>query len=346
MFRHRGRSREGLRAQRPPRIPTVGRRPESQEPASGGRLADTRNGPAVHDRRRPRRREGVIKHGGTTYSAAVPPLRRAIGALRHHPGDGEEDTRWLWLACRVATDLWDDESWNELTTRQVRFARDSGALDVLPIALTYRAGVAVHAGDFAAAAAMIDEAEAISQATGNAPLRYTLLVLTAWRGDEKRALELIRNSREDATGRGEGRAITLAEYVTAVLYNGLGRYPAALAAAERAAGYDDLGLCGWADRAGRGGGTNRQPRRGHTRPATAQPACTGQPHRLGLRRGGPVTRPADRRASGRRTLPRGHRATRPNPHRGPSRPIPPRIRRVVTPRASEPGRTRAAAPRP
>jgi tetratricopeptide (TPR) repeat protein len=251
----------------------------------------------------------VIKHGGTTYSAAVPPLRRAIGALRHHPGDGEEDTRWLWLACRVATDLWDDESWNELTTRQVRFARDSGALDVLPIALTYRAGVAVHAGDFAAAAAMIDEAEAISQATGNAPLRYTLLVLTAWRGDEKRALELIRNSREDATGRGEGRAITLAEYVTAVLYNGLGRYPAALAAAERAAGYDDLGLCGWADRAGRGGGTNRQPRRGHTRPATAQPACTGQPHRLGLRRGGPVTRPADRRASGRRTLPRGHRAT-------------------------------------
>jgi hypothetical protein len=71
-----------------------------------------------------------------------------------------------------------------------------------------------------------------------------LLVLTARRGDEKRALELILNSREDATGRGEGRAITLAEYVTAVLYNGLGRYPAALAAAERAAGYDDLDLCG------------------------------------------------------------------------------------------------------
>ena len=146
----------------------------------------------------------------------------------------------------MATDLWDDERWHELATRQVQSARDAGALNVLPIALTYRAGVAVHAGEFAAAAAMIDEAEAISQATGNAPLRYTSLVLAAWRGDETRTLELIRHSRDDATGRGEGRAITLAEYVTAVLYNGLGRYPAALAAAERAADYDDLGLCGWA----------------------------------------------------------------------------------------------------
>ena len=181
----------------------------------------------------------------TGYSAAVPPLRRALDALSHSYRD-EEDARWLWLACRVATDLWDDERWHELATRQVQSARDAGALNVLPIALTYRAGVAVHAGEFAAAAAMIDEAEAITQATGNAPLRYTSLVLAAWRGDESRTLELIRHSRDDATGRGEGRAITLAEYVTAVLYNGLGRYPAALAAAERAAEYDDLGLCGWA----------------------------------------------------------------------------------------------------
>ncbi len=179
------------------------------------------------------------------YSAAVPPLRRALGALSRGYRE-RKGARWLWLACRVATDLWDDESWHELATRQVQSARDAGALDVLPIALTYRAGVAVHAGEFPEAAAMIDEAEAISQATGNAPLQYTSLVLAAWRGEETRALELIGNSRDDATNRGEGRAITLAEYVTAVLNNGLGRYPAALAAAERAAGHDELGLCGWA----------------------------------------------------------------------------------------------------
>ena len=189
--------------------------------------------------------DGLATRYTTGYSAAVPQLRRALGAMRRSKG-GEESARWLWLACRVATDLWDDERWYELATRQVQSARDAGALNVLPIALTYRAGVAVHAGEFAAAAAMIDEAEAVSQATGNAPLRYTSLVLAAWRGDETRALELIRHSRDDATGRGEGRAIALAEYVTAVLYNGLGRYQAALAAAERAAEYDDLGLCGWA----------------------------------------------------------------------------------------------------
>jgi DNA-binding CsgD family transcriptional regulator len=38
----------------------------------------------------------------------------------------------------------------------------------------------------------------------------------------------------------------LAAYATAVLYNGLGRYETALAAAQQACEYDDLGLYGWA----------------------------------------------------------------------------------------------------
>jgi DNA-binding CsgD family transcriptional regulator len=117
---------------------------------------------------------------------------------------------------------------------------------VLPLAATYRAGVHVHAGEFAAAAALIEEADAITEATGNAPLGYTSLVLAAWRGREAEALELTEASREDAAARGEGRAITLAEYATAVLYNGLGRYREALAAAQRASEHDDLGLYGWA----------------------------------------------------------------------------------------------------
>lgn len=201
--------------------------------------------PAAHPRAIDLLLDGLAARFTGSYSAAVEPLGRALAAMTRGPG-GEESARWLWLACRVATDLWDDEGWHELATRQVQSARDAGALNVLPIALTYRAGVAVHAGEFAAAATMIDEAEAISQATGNPPFQYTSLVLAAWRADETRALDLIRQSRDDATGRGEGRAISLAEYVTAVLYNGLGRYQAALAAAARAADYDDLGLRGWA----------------------------------------------------------------------------------------------------
>ena len=88
----------------------------------------------------------------------------------------------------MAADLWDDEAWDELTTRQVQLARDAGALTVLPVAFTYRAGVQVHAGEFTAAAALIEEANAISEATGAAPFTYSSLVLAAWRGQEAPAL--------------------------------------------------------------------------------------------------------------------------------------------------------------
>jgi hypothetical protein len=86
----------------------------------------------------------------------------------------------------------------------------------------------VHAGEFEAASAVIAEADAITKATGYAPVSYTSLVLGAWQGVEDRALELIEAGRRDAAAGGEGRAIGLAEYVTAVLYNGLGRYETAL----------------------------------------------------------------------------------------------------------------------
>jgi hypothetical protein len=158
--------------------------------------------------------------------------------------------RWLWLACPVAPEpiapeLWDDEAWHELATRAVRLARETGALAVLPVALTYRAGVHVYAGQFAAASALIGEADAITEATGYAPLSYTSLVLVAWRGEEARASELIEVGVREATARGEGRAIGLAGYVTAVLYNGLGGYEDAFAGAQRACEHEDLGFFGW-----------------------------------------------------------------------------------------------------
>jgi DNA-binding CsgD family transcriptional regulator len=142
--------------------------------------------------------------------------------------------------------VWDDEMWHQLATRAVRLARDTGALSVLPVALTYRACVHVHAGEFAAAWALIEEADAITDATGNAPLRYTSLLLLAWRGRETSALKALESDIRDAATRGEGRAIGYAKYVTALLYNGLGRYRQAFDAAEEACAYDDLGLGGWA----------------------------------------------------------------------------------------------------
>ena len=190
--------------------------------------------------------DGVATRFTEGYGAGVPAVRRALQAFRREALRREDDIlRWLWLAWLLAGDLWDDEAWHELATRAVRLAREAGALTVLPVDLEYRAGVHVHAGEFAAASALVEEADAITAATGNAPLRYASLFLAAWRGEEARALKLIEARARDATARGEGRAIGLVECVTAVLYNGLGRYEAALAGAQRACEHEDLVFFGW-----------------------------------------------------------------------------------------------------
>jgi DNA-binding CsgD family transcriptional regulator len=190
--------------------------------------------------------DGLATRFTDGYSAGVPPLRKALGAFRRVEGVTARDTRWLWLACRLAQDLWDDELWYVLATRGVRVARDTGALSVLPIALTYRASLHVHEGAFGAASALIDEADAITNATGMAPLKYASLMLAAWRGNEADGLELIEAARVEATVRGEGMGLGVVEWATALLYNGSGRYAEALAAAQRGCEHDDVGLCAWA----------------------------------------------------------------------------------------------------
>ena len=173
--------------------------------------------------------DGAVTRLTEGYVAAVPLLRRALDALRQD--GGEADTMgWLWLAS-VAPELWDDTTWHELTARAIGLARDGGALTVLPVLLIYRAGVHVHAGEFGAAAGLIEEANAITAATGNASLGYIAMMLAAWRGEETRTLELTKAVVRDATAVGEGRALGLAWHATAVLHNGLGGYEAALAGA-------------------------------------------------------------------------------------------------------------------
>ena len=103
----------------------------------------------------------------------------------------------------------------------------------------------MHAGEFGAAAGLIEEANAITAATGTASLEYISMVLAAWRGAEMPAVELIEAVVRDATARGQGRVLGLAWYATAVLHNGLGGYEAALAGARRACEYEDLGFYGW-----------------------------------------------------------------------------------------------------
>jgi DNA-binding CsgD family transcriptional regulator len=194
--------------------------------------------------------EGLTLRFTSGYATSIDLLRQALSAFRRQALGSEGRPTWLWTACPVApeplaADLWDDETWHELAQTTVQIARDAGALAVLPIALCYRAGVHVHAGEFAAASALLEEADAITTATGNAPLRYGVIALAAWRGDEGPASSVIEQCRRDATFRGDGRALGLIGYVTAVLNNGLGRYDAALAGAQEACEYEDLGFYGW-----------------------------------------------------------------------------------------------------
>ena len=198
--------------------------------------------------------DGLVTRFTEGYSAGVAPLRTALQALEHDdPRTLGHDTLWYWLCVEcsltpdpIAPDIWDDQAWHELGIRSVGRARDAGAVIALSAALSSRACAQVHAGEFGDAAMLIDEAEAIAKATGSAALTYAPLALAGWRGQETPALDLFETSIKDATARGEGRAVGMAEYATAVLYNGHGRYEAALAAAKRACQYEDPGVFGWA----------------------------------------------------------------------------------------------------
>ena len=177
------------------------------------------------------------------YAASVAPLSRALRRFGEADGGGE-DRRWLWLTCRLAQDLWDDELWHVLATRGVRLARDTGALNLLHYALNYLAALNVHSGDFATAAALVDEVESITRATGLPPGRYSALMLAAARGDQAQAQAIGDRSSWDGMARGEGSGLGGHFWFTALLHNGHGRYDEALAAARQACEHEDVMIYG------------------------------------------------------------------------------------------------------
>jgi DNA-binding CsgD family transcriptional regulator len=180
------------------------------------------------------------------YAAGTPMLKRALRAFRSDELSNEEGISWLWLACRTAMALWEDEIWYVLADRQVQLARDVGALTVLPLALNLQAGIHLIAGQFAAAEAMGEEAHAVSDAIANPGVPYLRLTLAGHRGQQSEILRLTAAGERDAIARGEGRVVSVGKYATAVLYNGLARYDDALSAARQATEYpEDLAFFTW-----------------------------------------------------------------------------------------------------
>jgi DNA-binding CsgD family transcriptional regulator len=178
------------------------------------------------------------------YAAGSPALRRALLAVRSQDISAEEGLGWLWLAEMAAIAVWDDETWHILASRHVKLARDAGALSELPLAVLSRYLLHTHAGELEQGAALIAEAQAVAGATGSQLGPYGGLGAAAFRGREAEATELIQATMAGAISRGEGRGVAT-QYAVALLYNGLGRYDQALAAAELACEYDDIGVVGW-----------------------------------------------------------------------------------------------------
>ena len=180
------------------------------------------------------------------YAAAAPTLARALEHLLALDLSTEDGRRWLSLSGArngqiVALELWDDEALFLLEDHQLRVARDTGAAGHLQFALTFVARNHMLAGEFAAAAQLIDQARSIIEATGNAPLVNAPMILAAWMGDEASASELIDATSEQSAV----RRWTSNNYARSVLYNGLGRHDAALEAAWEAMRPDPIGYGTW-----------------------------------------------------------------------------------------------------
>ncbi|MEV1022143.1 LuxR family transcriptional regulator [Streptomyces sp. NPDC050264] len=175
------------------------------------------------------------------HGVAVPLLRKVL--------DGEDVPLWERrpaLAVMLAGELWDPDAHMAITQWLTRAGRASGSPLVLRLTLAQTACWAALSGDVAQAVEAIAEEEAIGDAVGGPPVTYHRLKLAALRGRRREALELFESVDAAATERGNGQLLAITHWAASVVHNGLGDYPAALAAARQATAPGDLFLAGLA----------------------------------------------------------------------------------------------------
>jgi DNA-binding CsgD family transcriptional regulator len=219
--------------------------------AVGGDLLQvSRAARAMRPRPRPPRPAGLLLDGLSLLvtdgpAAATPVLQQAKRAFADPDVPVAEQLRLGWMAPVVGGVLWDDDGYS-LIERPVQLARDTGALDRLPMLLNQLASAAVWWGDFAAAASLIAEAAAVCEATGARIAPYAAMRLASLQGRQAAAVPLIQAAVEEATAVGQGVAVAAADWATASLYQGLGRYAEALAAARQAVADAQVNISTWA----------------------------------------------------------------------------------------------------
>ena len=166
--------------------------------------------------------------------AAAPLLADAATGFAGADVSTEEVLRWGWLATAAAVMVWDYDTCVAVANRSVELAREAGALAVLAVSANVSAQAAVLGGEFGRAAALVAEADTVTEATGTRVAPYGALVLAGHRGRADEASEVIDATIEECTAGGQGTAVQYAHWARSVLLNGLGRYDEALAAASEA----------------------------------------------------------------------------------------------------------------
>jgi DNA-binding CsgD family transcriptional regulator len=180
--------------------------------------------------------EGIAARYNDGYAAGVPLVRQALDRFGSSmPAD--EQLRWSWLACTTAVAVLDDDRWATLSDRHVQLARGVGALSEVPLALSSRVLLLCFVGDLSAAALLLQEQQAVIEATGASLAPVGAMALAAFRGDEAGAAALIEMTNTDVMRRGEGVGLTIALWANALLNNGRGNYQKARTEAQRCVDY-------------------------------------------------------------------------------------------------------------
>ncbi|MDF1602039.1 AAA family ATPase [Nocardioides sp. YIM 152315] len=180
-------------------------------------------------------------------AAAQPTLRRAVRTYLNSSPLEERGMRWAVIAACASVELWDFESWNQTLGRQMRQARESGALGALAISLSGLGLVLAWSGDLDGADRVGAESEVISEATGTQIAAFGGMLLAAVRGREPESRLIIESAGERAALDGDGFAHQFSHWTMAMLANGLCRYEDALAYAQRTwDAWPDLFVSVWA----------------------------------------------------------------------------------------------------
>jgi DNA-binding CsgD family transcriptional regulator/tetratricopeptide (TPR) repeat protein len=166
--------------------------------------------------------------------AAAPALREAARRFAEEEIASLGGLRWGWVAQIAPLMLWDEERWDAILARQLRSVREAGLLVHLPIWVNSMGILAAWRGDLGTAASLIAEADAIAAATGISFARYAAVFATSLQGGEAEARPQIDAEVTGLHKVGQGLGVQWCQFVSAVLYNGNGRYEEALPYAQRA----------------------------------------------------------------------------------------------------------------